>query len=407
MIKLNLGGGLQKRAGYINLDRKLGSEVYPLDYEDGSVDEIYASHILEHFSHKEAPHVLAHWASKLKIGGKIRIAVPDFLWIIDNQTNRLAEAYLMGGHQDENDYHKSIWTERKLRDVMAYAGLTEIVKWESDGSDCSSLPVSLNLEGTKAEGGLHKQLEVNLGKVVAVMSIPRLGWNDAWGSIFDALRSSEFQLPLYRFTGAFWDQCIQRALYHAEQSGAKWVLTLDYDTIVSAKDIKELMVLAAQYPEGDAFVPVQVKRGEAGSFMFSSTNDKGELVRSMTLEDLDVDVMPIDTGHFGCTLIKVAALKKMALPWFHSQPDPNGHWNDGHMDADIFFWKQFKESGCIAYQANQVKIGHLQLMVTWPSNEWQIVQQHVGDWNTKGKPENCRGDYEGENAQSVGILQGG
>ena len=59
MVKLNLGGGHQKIPGYTNLDRKLGSEVYPLDYEDGTVDEIRASHILEHFSHREAPEVLA------------------------------------------------------------------------------------------------------------------------------------------------------------------------------------------------------------------------------------------------------------------------------------------------------------------------------------------------------------
>jgi len=405
MVRLNLGGGLQKKAGYVNLDRKLGSEVYPLEYEDGTVDEIYASHVLEHFSHREAPHVLAHWVSKLKIGGKIRLAVPDFHWIIDNQTNRLAEAYLMGGHVDDDDYHKSIWTEKKLRDVMAYAGLTEIEKWTGNDSDCSSLPVSLNLQGTRTEATAQEPRKVTLGKVVAVMSIPRLGWNDAWGGIYEAIRSNEFQIPLYRFTGAFWDQCIQRALYHAEQNGADYVLTLDYDSIISAADVKQLMVLAAQYPEGDAFVPVQVKRGNAGSFMFTSLNDKGELIRTMTYEDLDVDVMPIATGHFGCTLIKVAALRKMALPWFHSQPDPNGHWNNGHVDADIFFWKQFKEAGCIAYQANRVKIGHLQLMVTWASNSWQILQQHVGDWSDKGKPEDCRGAYEGEDAQSVGIQQ--
>ena len=35
--------------GFTPIDRKLGSEVYPLNYKDGSVDEIYASHVLEHF----------------------------------------------------------------------------------------------------------------------------------------------------------------------------------------------------------------------------------------------------------------------------------------------------------------------------------------------------------------------
>ena len=405
MVKLNLGGGLQKKAGYVNIDRKLGSEVYPLAYEDGSVDEIYASHVLEHFSHREAPHVLAHWVSKLKIGGKIRLAVPDFHWIIDNQTNRLAEAYLMGGQQDEDDYHKSIWTSKKLREVMTYAGLTGIEKWASDDTDCSSLPLSLNLEGTRTVAKAQDPQKVNLGKIVAVMSIPRLGWNDAWGSIVDATRTAEFSIPIYRFTGAFWEQCIQRALHFAEQHGADWVLTLDYDSIITGDDVKQLMVLAAQHPEGDAFVPVQVKRGSSGSFMFTSTNEKGEIIRSMTLEELNVDVMPIDTGHFGCTLIRTAALRKMALPWFRSQPDENGHWEDGHIDADIFFWQQFKAAGNVAYQANQVKIGHLQVMITWPTNEWLVTNQHIGDWQDKGKPEGSRGAYENQNGESVGIEQ--
>ena len=404
MVKLNLGGGLQKRAGYVNIDRQYGTEVYPLEYEDGSVDEIYASHILEHFSHKEAPRVVAHWVSKLKIGGKIRIAVPDFHWIIDNQTNRLAEAYLMGGQMDEDDYHKSIWTEKKLREVMSHAGLTEINQWESDGTDCSSLPLSLNLEGTKTEAKQEPR-EVNLGRVIAVMSVPRLGWNDSWGSIIEATRNHQFSIPLYRFNGAFWEMCIQRAFRYAIDQGADWVLALDYDSIISADDVRELMVLAAQFPEGDAFVPVQVKRGEAGSFMFTVKTDLGQPVRSMTHEELDVDVMPIETGHFGCTLIRLEALKKMTPPWFRSQPDPDGHWDNGQIDADIWFWKQFKEAGNTIYQANHVKIGHLQVMVTWPTNDWKIRQQHVGDWQHNGKPEDCRGAYEGEDGKAVGIRQ--
>lgn len=403
MVKLNLGGGLQKIAGFVNIDHKLGSEVYPLEYEDRSVDEIRASHILEHFSHREVHVVLAHWVAKLKVGGTIQIAVPSLEWIIEHKDHPHAEAYLMGGHLDDDDIHKSVWTERKLRDVMRYAGLTDITTWESTISDAASLPVSLNLQGTKIEK--QRKVDVNLGKVIAVMSVPRLGWNDAWGGIIEALRTSEFSIPIYRYTGAFWEQCIQRALHQAQKNGAQWVLTLDYDSIISPLDVKELLVLAAEYPDGDAFIPVQVKRGKEGSFMFSTTNPDGAIVRQYTLEELDVDVMPVDTGHFGCTLIRVAALEKMKRPWFQSQPDADGHWEDGHIDADIWFWKQFQEAGNVAYQANQVKIGHLQVMVTWPTNDWKVTHRHVGEWNESGKPQESRGDYEGENAQAVGIQQ--
>ena len=77
-IRLNLGAGDTKLPGYIAVDRKNGQEVYPLAYEDNSVDEIYASHILEHFGLNEILKVLQNWVSKLKPGGLMKIAVPDF-----------------------------------------------------------------------------------------------------------------------------------------------------------------------------------------------------------------------------------------------------------------------------------------------------------------------------------------
>ena len=39
-VKLNLGSGDSPIKGYENIDRKTGKEVYPLDCEDGSIDEL-------------------------------------------------------------------------------------------------------------------------------------------------------------------------------------------------------------------------------------------------------------------------------------------------------------------------------------------------------------------------------
>ncbi len=74
--KLNLGAGSAPMDGWENLDRKTGEEIYPLN-RDG-VDEIRASHVLEHFSHQKIPTVLADWVGALKPGGLLKIAVPDF-----------------------------------------------------------------------------------------------------------------------------------------------------------------------------------------------------------------------------------------------------------------------------------------------------------------------------------------
>lgn len=77
-LKLNIGSGDIKLDGYTNLDGKFGDDITHLKYPNNSVDEIYASHVLEYFDQFECIDVLREWNRVLKKGGIIRIAVPDF-----------------------------------------------------------------------------------------------------------------------------------------------------------------------------------------------------------------------------------------------------------------------------------------------------------------------------------------
>jgi predicted SAM-dependent methyltransferase len=116
-LKLNIGSGETQLPGFTNIDRRDGKEAYPLEYDTDSVDEIRASHILEHFSFREAITVLEEWVRVLKPGGLIRIAVPDVDKCLKSMhKNRLF--YLMGGQTDENDFHKSAWDENRLKSYM-------------------------------------------------------------------------------------------------------------------------------------------------------------------------------------------------------------------------------------------------------------------------------------------------
>ena len=82
-LKLNLGAGNVEIPGFVNIDRSTGDEAYPLPgYPDNSVEEIRASHILEHFSHRDTVAVLKEWCRVLRPGGRIRIGVPDLDKII-------------------------------------------------------------------------------------------------------------------------------------------------------------------------------------------------------------------------------------------------------------------------------------------------------------------------------------
>ena len=57
-MKLNLGCGKNELPGYDNRDIKAGQPCYPLPFADGTVEEVRASHVLEHLTFREASEAL-------------------------------------------------------------------------------------------------------------------------------------------------------------------------------------------------------------------------------------------------------------------------------------------------------------------------------------------------------------
>ncbi len=81
-IRLELGAGYRKIAGWTTVDNNGMCDITmtlrdKLPFPDGSIEEIYASHILEHFHHPELMFILSECHRVLRFGGKIRIVVPD------------------------------------------------------------------------------------------------------------------------------------------------------------------------------------------------------------------------------------------------------------------------------------------------------------------------------------------
>ncbi len=394
--KLNLGSGLQKIPGYINIDRRFGTEAFPLkSYAHESVDEIRASHILEHFPHSAVPAVIEDWVRTLHPGGWLKIAVPDFKWIAAhcNRNDLPIEGYLMGGQTDDEDYHKSIFDEQKLTRLMQAAGLVDIQKWQSEIEDCAALPVSLNLKGRKPEKGEQpaiSNLEVK-AKTVAIGSVPRLGWQAHFGGLFKALNTAEYSIPFWKFGGAFWEQGMSKGFAKALEENVEWIIAVDYDTIITPEDVRELLTLAAMYPEADAIVPWQSRRGGDGRYLFTIADAAGNARMTAPVEEFETDLTPITTGHFGLTLIKTAILKRMEKPWFMSQPNlETGEWDNKRIDADIWFWRQLHKAGGQVFIANNVRVGHLEEEITWVDREFNVFRQTMNDWNENGKPEACR-----------------
>jgi len=107
MIKLNLGSNSVRIPGFINVDLvkhpnvDVVANALKLPYKDGEVDEILASHLIEHFDYIEGQQALKEWYRVLKKGGKITIECPDFLAFCRNFIN-LPE-------DERSNYYVQVW----------------------------------------------------------------------------------------------------------------------------------------------------------------------------------------------------------------------------------------------------------------------------------------------------------
>lgn len=399
-IKLNLGGGNTVIDGFINVDRKTGQEVYPLEYPENSVSEIRASHILEHFGLREIGSVLKDWYSKLVPGGLIKIAVPDLDKIVDmikNKTDEKAVMYLMGDQKDSNHYHKSAFDKASLVDIMKHVGFVNVQEWHDDIMDSSNLPVSLNIMGYKPA----EEKTTIKRKISAVMSMPRLMFSDNMTCLMKAVVSKG--IPLMRSSGVFWGQCLTR-LFEGElkKEDLDYILTIDYDSWFSHGDIMKLCQILENNPEYDAVMPVQIRREKDAPLVGIKPKDGDKYAEISKKELIESDIYPVDTGHFGLTVFRKSCFSKLKKPWFMPKPDPDGGWGDDRHDEDIMFWLNFKESGCKLGLAPNVRIGHLQMRVTYPGTvmeDWKPVHMSMSEADDiEVRDSLIRGNHENKNA---------
>lgn len=221
-------------------------------------------------------------------------------------------------------------------------------------------------------------------RVCGIMSTPRLGFTDNFFCVHSAL--TPHGIPVVKHTGAFFGQCLTRSI---ESVIDKYdvILTIDYDTVFSGKTVEALLTLLV-HSGVDAIAPLQTKR-EANSVMFALPGISSDERTSVESDWFTKPVQLVETAHFGCTLIRTEAIKKMEKPWFLAKANENGEWNGGHEDEDISFWKGFARAGNKLGIATHISVGHAELMITWPSRsvDGGKVQQHTTEfWNGGQKP---------------------
>ncbi len=390
--RLHIGCGDKPLDGYVGIDRKLGSEAYPLACDDGSVSEIYASHVLEHISHREIEKALDNWIAKLAPGGRLRIAVPDFQQIAKRYLAGEpidVQQYTMGSQLGDNDQHRCVFDDELLIELLIARRMEKIGRFTPFVQDCSALDISLNIEAFKPMG--PQDICKN---TVAVLSAPRFG-----PTLHNRCAMMAFyrtNVPYVPVMGAYWHQVLCETIEEAIKIDnpyidctADYLITCDYDTIFTAENVLELYRLMEARKDVDAICAVQSMRLGSKS-LFSIKDENGNSKRFEYSAHFDTHLKRIQSAHFGLTIFRAETLRAFPRPWMVPQPNKDGRWGDGRVDADIDFWRRWAENGRTVYLANRVVVGHMEEFIAWPGQDFAPVRQTFVDFLKDGMPPDAR-----------------
>ncbi|MBJ6801179.1 class I SAM-dependent methyltransferase [Geomonas propionica] len=162
-------GGREKKDGWHILNIEPGEEVDFVGdccdlsrFEDGTIGEVYASHVIEHLSHTdELARTLTEINRIMRPGGKLYLAVPDLERLVQLYFNPNAGTsakigvinILFGGQTGPNDFHKCAFDKTLLSQYLNWAGFGDAQQVAEFGiftQDATTyryegVPVSLNL----------------------------------------------------------------------------------------------------------------------------------------------------------------------------------------------------------------------------------------------------------------------
>ena len=175
-VYIHLGCGEINSPEFINVDGRFFPHIHHVSdvnslpfFKNDFADLIYASHILEHVPMIKQENILLEWKRVLKVGGTLRIGVPDFdtiLQIYEENGNDINLIWkpLMGGQEYEKNFHFAVFNKKYLSAILTKCGFHDIRTWEKskiknhDFDDWTSskyevnnknYKISLNIEAIK------------------------------------------------------------------------------------------------------------------------------------------------------------------------------------------------------------------------------------------------------------------
>lgn len=136
-LRLNLGCGHLPIEEYLNVDGRplpgvdLVAGVGNLPLEDGTVEEIRSSHLLEHFPPARLRKLLRYWYGLLGPGGRFSAVVPDAESMIrsfvtgDTPWDDLKEV-TFGGQEYSGDFHFTMFSQDDLMAALESVGFEDV-----------------------------------------------------------------------------------------------------------------------------------------------------------------------------------------------------------------------------------------------------------------------------------------
>jgi predicted SAM-dependent methyltransferase len=148
--------------------------------DSGTVDEIVAGHVLEHIPYPRSYQALAEWARVLKVGGVLKVGVPDLKllcsMVLRGVNVQAAIGMIYGVDRIENVFegHQYGYTLEMLVEMFTVLGFTDFKWWHSPLPDATNgwmhgdpeeqYAISLNVAGTK-----RSQPVVDVAKTLEVI----------------------------------------------------------------------------------------------------------------------------------------------------------------------------------------------------------------------------------------------
>lgn len=207
-------------------------------------------------------------------------------------------------------------------------------------------------------------------KVSAVMTAPRHEIVLARNWIEKAMK--RIGIPMTISGGVFYGQCMQKMFVDLVEQDIDYVLTVDFDSMFTAKHVQRLLDIISHTEGVDAIAAIQPKRGD-GTIL--AARDKEEQLK------WDGAPVQVKSAHFGLTVIDIQKLKTVPKPWFWAHPNADGDWEGTKIDDDVWFWKQWHEAGLKVFIDPGCRLGHLEEMVTVYDSQMHPVHLYPREWS--------------------------